>query len=493
MKNIKGGNPMKRKVLGIRAKVFLEIGAIIAVCLVGISIANSQLLESVYIWNVERSLTTMAESIENSENEYQTLIVEYENKQGVSIDLYDETDEYLYVGSGKFISSGKLNIINRTQNEDGSYFNVVAEEGKTTQYILFGKDFENGWHIEITAQKDPIQENANLATSVTTAITVFALFLALVFISVYSKRFTKPLIEMSEVANKIANLDFSAKCEINRGDEIGALAENINVVSDSLSTALSELREKNEQLMEDIEKERRIEQMRADFISAASHELKTPIAIIRGYAEGLKMTVSPENESTTEYCDIIMRESDRMNVLVLNMLEQSLYSSGVKQPDITVFNVDEFIQDLLKTVNPIFEEKRVTVSFKKNGGLNAFADKAQMTTVLSNIVLNACSHASGEKLIEITAEKKDNKIKVNVFNTGSRVEDKDKDGIFTSFYRADKAHSRAEGRFGLGLAIVKSIVENHKCECGFENKENGVTFWFTMPEYNATEGKTDEN
>ena len=116
-----------------------------------------------------------------------------------------------------------------------------------------------------------------------------------------------------------------------------------------------------------------------------------------------------------------------------------------------------------------------------------------MTTVLSNIVLNACSHASDEKLIEITAEKTDNKIKVNVFNTGSRVDDKDKDGIFTSFYRADKAHSRAEGRFGLGLAIVKSITENHNCECGFQNKENGVTFWFTMPEYNATERKTDEN
>ena len=120
---------MRRKGLGIRAKVFLEIGAIIAVCLVGISIANSQLLESVYIWNVERTLTTMAESIESSENEYHTLIVEYENKQGVSIDLYDETDDYLYVGSGKFISSGKLNIINRTQNEDCSYFNVFAEEG----------------------------------------------------------------------------------------------------------------------------------------------------------------------------------------------------------------------------------------------------------------------------------------------------------------------------------------------------------------------------
>lgn len=484
---------MKRKGMGIRAKVFLEIGAIIAVCLVGISIANSQLLESVYIWNVERTLSTMAQNAENAGDDYYFLLSEYENKENVSIDLYDNEDNFLYEGTGKFISANKLNIISRTQNEDGSYFNVVAEEGSTTQYIVFGKDFENGYHIEITAQKDPIQENANLATEVTTTITVLALVLALVFISVYSKHFTKPLIQMSEVANKIANLDFSAKCEINRGDEIGALADNINVVSDSLNTALSELREKNEQLMEDIEKERRIEQMRADFISAASHELKTPIAIIRGYAEGLKMNVSEENESASEYCDIIMRESDRMNVLVLNMLEQSLYSSGVKKPDMAKFNVNEFIEELLKTVTPIFEEKGVSANFIRTENLTAFADKIQMTTVLSNIVLNACSHASGEKLIEITVQKEDNKIKINVFNTGSRVEDKDKDGIFTSFYRADKAHSRAEGRFGLGLAIVKSITENHNCTSGFENKENGVTFWFTMPEYNATERKTDEN
>ncbi|MBQ7115432.1 MAG: HAMP domain-containing histidine kinase [Clostridia bacterium] len=484
---------MKRKGLGIRAKVFLEIGAIIAVCLVGISIANSQLLESVYIWNVERTLASMAQNTENAGADYFYMLAEYETKENVSIDLYDTQDRYLYEGSGNFISANKINIISRKQNEDGSYFNVVAEDGSTTQYIVFGKDFENGWHIEITAQKDPIKENANLATGVTTTITILALVLALVFISAYSKHFTKPLIQMSEVANKIANLDFSAKCEINRGDEIGALADNINVVSESLNSALSELREKNAQLMEDIEKERRIEKMRADFISAASHELKTPIAIIRGYAEGLKMNMGEEDEGASEYCDIIMRESDRMNALVLNMLEQSLYSSGVKKPDMTEFEVNPFIEDLLKTVNPIFEEKGVKASFIANNDFIAFADKAQMTTVLSNIVLNACSHARGEKLIEITTEKVDNKIKINIFNTGSRVEEVDKEGIFTSFYRADKAHSRAEGRFGLGLAIVKSITENHNCDCGFENKENGVTFWFTMPECTATERKTDEN
>ncbi len=475
---------MKNKGLGIRARVFLEVGAIIAVCLIAIAFANSRIIETVYIWNIERTMSQMAQETEEAGNNYFYLLSEFEKNNGVSIDLYDNNDNYLYEGGGNFISSNKLNIISRSENDDGSYFNVVSVEGSTTQYIVYGKDFQNSWHIEISVQKDPIQENAKIATSVTTVITVTALLVALMFISGYSKRFTKPLIEMSQVTNKIANLDFSDKCSVKRNDEIGALAENINTVSDSLSNALTELREKNAQLMEDIEKERKIERMRADFISSASHELKTPIAIIRGYAEGLKMSIDGENQTAEEYCDIIMRESDRMNNLVLNMLEQSLYNSGAKAPEKEEFLIDNFAEELLKTMHPIFEEKGVTARFEKTNGKTCFADKGQMTTVLSNIVLNACSHAKGEKLIEITVSELESVYKINVFNTGSFVDEKDKDGIFTSFYRADKAHSRAEGRFGLGLAIVKSITENHGCECGFENKENGVTFWFTMPKGN---------
>lgn len=156
-------------------------------------------------------------------------------------------------------------------------------------------------------------------------------------------------------------------------------------------------------------------------------------------------------------------------------------------PDLKEFNLNVMIEDFLKTATPIFEEKGVTARFNSTDGILVLADENQYTTVLSNIVLNACSHAKGEKLIEVSTEILDNnKVRVNVFNTGSFVDDKDKDSIFTSFYRADKAHSRAEGRFGLGLSIVKSITENHGCECGFENKENGVTFWFTV---NLTEGQ----
>lgn len=470
---------MKRRKIGIRLRFFLEVGAIMAACLIGVTVVNSQLLESVYIWNVERDLRNMAQQVEQSGNNYFLLLAEFEREEGVSIDLYDPVDNYLYEGSGSFVSGNKLNIISRKENSDGSYFNVVSAEGSSTQYILYGKTFDNGYHIEITAQKDPIQENATLATRVTTTITIFTLLLALVFIFDYSRRFTKPLIQMNEVMDKIAHLDFSAKTDIDRKDEIGTLAKNINKVSDSLDNALTELREKNAQLEADIEKERQLEKMRQEFVSAASHELKTPIAIIRGYAEGLRMNIENENESAAEYCDIIMGESDKMNDLVINMLEQSLYSSGSKMPEKEEFDVDTYIRDFLKGMTPIFDEKDITLIYD-GVDFTAFADKKQMVTVLSNIVLNACSHAKEEKIIRISAEKIHNYVRINVFNTGSRIDDRDKDGIFTSFYRADKAHSRKEGRFGLGLSIVKSIIENHGCDCGFENKETGVEFWFTM-------------
>lgn len=471
---------MKRRKIGIRARFFLEVGAIIAACLIGIAFVNSQLLENVYIWNMERTFADIANRTERAGEDYFTYLSEIEATQNVSIDLYDATDNYLYEGkSGAYLSGSKINVISRKTNDDGSYFNVVCAEGSTTQYILYGKSFKNNYHIEISTEINPIQENASLATNVTTVITVLALGLALIFIYDYSRRFTKPLIQMNEVMEKIANLDFSTKTDIDRKDEIGTLANNINTVSDSLDKALSELREKNAQLQADIEKERQLERMRQDFVSSASHELKTPIAIVRGYAEGLKMNIDESDESSAEYCNIIMREADKMNDLVINMLEQSLYSTGAKLPEKDSFDIKVYIDEFLKSATPIFKEKGITIQTETES-IEVFGDKKQLTTVLSNIVLNACSHASGEKLIKISTEDWEDKVKVNVFNTGSQIDDKDKDSIFASFYRADKAHSRKEGRFGLGLSIVKSIITNHDCDCGFKNEENGVTFWYTV-------------
>ena len=472
---------MKKRKFGIRIRVFLEVGAIFAVCLIALIVVNSQMLDKVYLWNEELSLKQMAQDAENYTGDYHALLSEYEIKNNVSIDLYDNNDNYVYEGSGSFISGKKLIVVSRTEDEDGSYFNILQEEDSTTQYILYGKDFNNGYHIEITSQKDVIQENASIATRVTTMISVVALLLSLLYISGYSKRFTKPIIKITEAANKMSNLDFSEKCDIDRNDEIGVLSDSINKLSASLDTALTELKTTNEQLVSDIEKERKIEKMRQDFVSSASHELKTPIAIIRGYAEGLKMNVSEEDTAMQEYCDIIMNEADKMNSLVISLLEASLYSSGMKTLNKEEFELNEFIKEYMKASKPIFEEKGIDAKFAETKTPSmVFADRAQIERVLSNYISNACSHAKNEKEIIVSVSDAGEKYKVNVFNTGSFIDDKDKDNIFNSFYRADKAHSRKEGRFGLGLSIVKSIMDMHSCDCGFTNLENGVEFWFEI-------------
>lgn len=482
---------MKKRKLGIRIRVFLEVGAIFAVCLIALVVVNSQMLENVYLWNEELSLKQMAADAENYNGDYYQLLLQYELRNNVSIDLYDDKDNYIYEGSGNFISGKKLIVVSRTENEDGSYFNILQEEDSTTQYILYGKDFKNGYHIEITSQKDVIQENASIATRVTTIIAVVALLLSLLYISGYAKRFTKPIIKITEAANKMSNLDFTEKCEIDRNDEIGVLSDSINKLSSSLDTALTELKTTNEQLVRDIEKERKIEKMRQDFVSSASHELKTPIAIIRGYAEGLKMNVSEDDVAMNEYCDIIMNEADKMNSLVINLLEASLYSSGMKTLNKEEFELNEFIREYMKAAKPIFEEKEVNAFFNEyNGDCLVFADRVQIERVISNYISNACSHAKNEKEITVSINDIGEKYKVSVYNTGSFIEEKDKDNIFNSFYRADKAHSRKEGRFGLGLSIVKSIMDMHNTECGFENKENGVEFWFEIEKSKNRKVKT---
>ena len=179
--------------------------------------------------------------------------------------------------------------------------------------------------------------------------------------------------------------------------------------------------------------------------------------------------------------DIIMNEADKMNTLVLSLLEASLYSSGMKTLNKEEFLLNEFISEYMKAAKPILEEKGITAKFiESEQAPVVFGDKSQIERVLSNYISNACSHAKNEKEIIVSIEDEGEKYKVSVYNSGSFIEDKDKDNIFNSFYRADKAHSRKEGRFGLGLSIVKSIMDMHKCECGFTNKENGVEFWFQI-------------
>ena len=243
--------------------------------------------------------------------------------------------------------------------------------------------------------------------------------------------------------------------------------------------ALVDLREKNKQLQLDIYNEQQLDKAKNEFISNASHELKTPISIIQGYAEGLKLGIT-DGDDVGEYCDIIMEESQKMNALVLKLLEICQYESGAHKLRKENFNILYTAESLLKPRIKLLKEDGITLCININSAYNGYADVSSIDTIINNYVSNAVSHSDGKKLILVCCKDMGEKYRFSVYNSGKNIADEDIGRIWDSFYRADKSHSRAQGRFGLGLSFVKSIQELHKNDYGVINRPDGVEFWIDI-------------
>ena len=330
----------------------------------------------------------------------------------------------------------------RREFADGSYFETQVLERQNAQYIVYVRPMSFGGTVEMFSRKSTIDDNANAAIAVTTGTGIAALTLALFAVYFYSKRFTKPLIEMRNVTKNIAETDFSHKCTAETRDEIGELAGSINQLSASLEATLADLSEKNRKLQSDIAHEQRVDKMRKDFISNVSHELKTPISIVQGYAEGAKLLCeSGNNAKAEEYCDIIVSEAEKMNALVLQLLELSQYESGSMQIRREAFDFAALCADYARANALKFSEKGIAFEANVPSPCMCFADRVKIQMVLNNYLSNAVSHAAGEKKITLQAEKSGDFWHITVFNTGEPIADEDIGKIWDSFYRADKSHS----------------------------------------------------
>ena len=338
-----------------------------------------------------------------------------------------------------------------------------------------------GERVEINMQVSQLSTMGRVYLIISFVAIMMSMALALFMIMLYIRRFTRPIKQMCVTTDKMAKLDFSEKCPEAKVVEISQLSESINQLSDSLDTALNDLQQKNEKLLEDIENERTIDNLRQTFISGISHELKTPIAIIQGYAEGAKMFYEAgDAENANAYCTIIMDEATRMNNMILKLLEITKYDSGAYEPVREDFRLRQFVQDWFDRNGSILSEKQVTAVNLIPEDWFGNGDTVILASVVNNYLSNALSHVEGENRIEAAAEEVDGKYRVYIFNTGKQIAGKDIDKIWTSFYRADKSLSRSQGRFGLGLAIVASVQKLHGEQYGVENMENGVRFWFDV-------------
>ncbi|NLZ83234.1 MAG: HAMP domain-containing protein [Clostridiales bacterium] len=383
--------------------------------------------------------------------------------------------DYIFPGSNP-------NVKNRTllQKTDQYRVFILYDQQRDSSYIdLFGT-LEDDKYIILRTNYESIEESVAISNKFLAQIGIIAAIIATLIMFVISKKISQPILELAGIAKQISNLNFDIKYRVKSKDEIGVLGVSINTLSDQLERTISELKQANNELMSDIQKKAEVDSMRKEFLSNVSHELKTPLALIQGYAEGLKENVNEDAESRDFYCEVIIDEADKMNNMVKKLLSLNELEFGNNQVNFERFDIVELLRIVLESAEILFKQKEVILHFDQSEPIYVWADEFLVEQVVTNYISNALNHVTGAKIIEIKLIKHNDVVRIAVFNTGETIPEDELDKIWDKFYKIDKARTREYGGSGIGLSIVKAIMNSLNQECGVINRQVGVEFWFEL-------------
>ena len=490
------GNGIQVRGLGIKksikARLIVAFVGIVVIAFVLIALSNSFLLEQYYVAKKTDAIQDVYEKL----NQYDSLtsdkvqslksICIEKNISWVILDTnHSEILDYdsrnanrLYASLFGYIT-GVAPAKSSTLEETDNYTLEVNRDMDMDYLDMWGMlDNNNVFLIRLPMAgiSDSIQIS-NMFYLYTGMIVVAISILAIWFLS---QRLTKPLEELTDISIRMSNLDFNAKYESGGEDEIGVLGQNFNKMSKELEQTISELKTANNELQKDIEKKERIDDMRKEFLSNVSHELKTPIALIQGYAEGLKECINDEAESRDFYCEVIIDEAAKMNNMVKKLLTLNQLEFGNDQISMECFDLTELVRGVVNSAQLLADQKDAQILFVQDTSVYVWGDEFKIEEVVTNYVSNAINHIDGERKIEIKMQRREGHIRLSVFNTGKPIPEEDIDKIWIKFYKVDKARTREYGGSGIGLSIVKAIMESMNQKFGVKNYENGVEFWFEL-------------
>ena len=328
----------------------------------------------------------------------------------------------------------------REFEENGTYYKIFEENGLHDRCMIMAKKGDNSDIFFGVVPLTPRDENHKAFAAVTLPWMLLIAAVSLLVAIIFSRQITKPILSISRVTTKMKNLDFSESCNLKGKDELGKLAENINDMSKKLDETIKELIKANKKLTADIERDREIEQQRKEFVAAVSHELKTPLAIIRAYTEGLMDGVSPKNSE--KYMSVIIQETEKMDNLILSMLENSRLESGVEKLVIKEYDICALVKNVCK----VFEgTKAVVISYDLPTEPVVYEfDIDKIEQVINNFMSNAIKHtkASGNIYVEIKVSY--NICTVSVENEGEPIEADELDRVWDRFYKSDKSRDRSD-------------------------------------------------
>ncbi len=490
----------------IRKKLFIYIGSL-AITLVGLTIlANSLLLEPFYVFNQKKWLIEVYDTIDQINNdEYEDHSLDFlliQNDQRVDIIIRDADNNLIYGASANapnHIGNTPTPRLPALEHRIGSYslptsYDVYLEEpiDENTTFLGFNDttinvkhlalvgSLENGYLVELKIPLSIIDTNINLYNKFALIIGSIIFVVAMLIAYLISNNFTKPIIQMNNTTKKLRNLDFNSKCNVKTKDEIGQLAQSINELSSELSYNIQNLNNKNKELKVEISEKNRLDERRKDLLNSVSHELKTPLALMQGYAEGLKLNVSKSKEQSDFYCDVIMDEANKMNQLVEKLLNINQVEFGDTRLYFSKFEINDFIESILKKYIKVFDENQIKWSIHKSDPVIVTADLIMLESVFTNYINNAINYVDDNKEITVNISATKTRAKIEVFNTSPPFDEHDLTNIWNSFYKVDKSRTREKGGHGLGLSIVKVMQEAHGNNYGVKNQDNGVCFWFDV-------------
>ena len=369
--------------------------------------------------------------------------------------------------------------------ENGTYQLGVSKDSRTDSniIILMGR-FSNGYSVIMSTPIAAIEESIGITNQFLLLSGAATLLISTVFILLYARSFTRPIKELSRIAGNVSQLNFSDRYTGRRGDELGDLGRSINTMSSALESAVGELKTANLQLTNENERKTRQNEARRAFIANVSHELKTPISLIQTYAEGLKEDIAGDAENRAYYCEVIEDEAGKMSVLIKKMTMLMQLEAGNEQITIERFDICELLYSLVQKNRPRFEEKGVTVTPPPPHPVFVWADEFLMENVLSNYLSNALNHVSQHGRIVLRIAPGDDtqgrRVRISVFNTGGTIPTEELPRIWESFYKVDKARTRAYGGTGIGLSVVAAIMNAHHMPYGVINQEDGVEFYIEL-------------
>ena len=434
----------------------------------------------------EDSESVVNESVSN-------IVLDYSNKHNITIALVDSmTDKAIYSSQREgdmfldriqegFIGNKnikKKDILYKSDN----YTIILHNTPKNSSFIEgFGYCSDNQTIVIMSTPVAGLKESVNISNKFLIYVAIIGFIITVIITFLITKMITSPILQLAEISNKMGKLDFTARYEGKRSDEIQTLGQNMNYMSDRLKKAISKLQEANEVLKEDIKRKEAIDEMRKDFIANVSHELKTPIALIQGYAEGLNEGLCEDEESRKYYTEVIMDESEKMNKMVKQLLTLSSIESGNSILHKENFNMTSLTDSVLSSISILIGEKNVKVDFDTSRDVFLYADEFKIEEVVTNYISNAIHHVNDNGTIKIYVSEDEGNVYFGVYNTGNQIPEKDLANVWEKFFKVDKAHSRSYGGSGIGLSIVKAIIEAHGGEVKVANKSDGVEFGFTIP------------